>query len=483
MLRRVAVYVRVSTQEQAASGYSIGEQTERLKKYCEAHDWTVVSVYTDPGFSGAKMDRPALQRLLSDAGRGIFDTVLVWKLDRLSRSQRDTMYMVESCFLAGGIDFISMNENFDTSTPFGRAMVGILSVFAQLERDQIRERMTMGRVGRAKSGLYSGCAHPLIGYDYKDGALVPNEYEAMQVRLIFELFVRGLDGRELSYTAIRDYMAERYVTKYGAWKAVNEIKFILTNPVYIGQVSFQGVYYDGVHEPIVSRELWDAAQAAVERRTEIFGNATRKREGQVNLLTGLCFCGKCGRRYTIKTMKHQKAGRYYEYRYYRCDSGREKKAEDRGCKNASFRQDELEGLVLSEIRKLSLDPSLIDGMAGASFPDPENDAAVLSRRIAEVDAQSSRVLDLYQLGTVELSAVSSRLDALKKEKDALLQELAALDTKKPRVSASEAKAAAARLDDVLDGGSDAERQQLVRSLIDRIVLTDETVEIHWGFCL
>ena len=483
MLRRVAVYVRVSTQEQAASGYSIGEQTERLKKYCEAHDWTVVSVYTDPGFSGAKMDRPALQRLLSDAGRGIFDTVLVWKLDRLSRSQKDTMYMVESCFLAGGIDFISMNENFDTSTPFGRAMVGILSVFAQLERDQIRERMTMGRVGRAKSGLYSGCAHPLIGYDYRDGALVPNEYEAMQVRLIFELFVRGLEGRELSYMAIREYMAERYTTKYGAWKAANEIKAILTNPVYIGRVSFQGVYYDGTHEPIVSRELWDEAQAAVARRTETFGNATRKREGQVNLLTGLCFCGKCGRRYGIKTIKTCRIGRVYKYRYYRCDSCRHKKQDGPRCDNASFRQEDLEGLVLSEIRKLSLDPSLIDSMAAGSAPDPDGDAAVLSRRIAGLDAQSSRVLDLYQLGSVPLQEVSARLDALKKEKDALLQELAALDTKKPRVSASEAKAAAARLDDVLDGGSDAERQQLVRSLIDRIVLTDETVEIHWGFCL
>lgn len=481
-MRRVAVYVRVSTQEQAASGYSIGEQTDRLRKYCEAHDWTVVSVYTDPGFSGAKMDRPALQGLLSDAGRGIFDTVLVWKLDRLSRSQKDTMYMVESCFLAGGIDFISMNENFDTSTPFGRAMVGILSVFAQLERDQIRERMTMGRVGRAKSGLYSGCGHPLIGYDYREGLLVPNEYEAMQVRKVFELFLNGLDGRELSYSAIASYMAERYTTKYGAWKARNEIKAILTNPVYAGRVSFQGVYYDGVQEPIIPQDVFDAAQAAVARRTEIFGNSTRKREGQVNLLTGLCFCGKCGRRYTIKTMKSQRIGRCYEYRYYQCDSARDGKAKGPRCRNKSFRQEELENLILSEIRKLSLDPSLIDSMA-AAVPDPEDDAAVISRRIADIDTQSSRILDLYQIGTVELSSVSSRLAALKAEKDALLQELDALDTKKPRLSAAEAKAAAASLDDVLDGGSPEDRQRLVRSLIDQIAVADEAVEIRWGFCL
>lgn len=109
----------------------------------------------------------------------------------MSRSQKDTLTLIEDEFLANGVDFVSINENFDTSTPFGRAMIGILSVFAQLEKDQITERFTMGRIGRSKAGFYHGGATPPTGYDYKDGLLVINEYESLAVKDIFRLFLSG----------------------------------------------------------------------------------------------------------------------------------------------------------------------------------------------------------------------------------------------------------------------------------------------------
>ena len=137
----VALYIRVSTQEQAKEGYSIGEQTERLEKYAQAHGWTVFKKYTDPGYSGANMQRPALKQLIQDAKSHKFEKVIVYKLDRLSRSQKDTLMIIEDILLKNDVDFVSMNENFDTSTPFGKAMIGILAVFAQLEREQIKERM------------------------------------------------------------------------------------------------------------------------------------------------------------------------------------------------------------------------------------------------------------------------------------------------------------------------------------------------------
>ena len=149
-MKTVAIYCRVSTQEQAAEGYSIGEQQSRLSKFCDAHGWKIVHVYSDPGFSGAKLQRPAIQQLIADCSYGLFDCVLVYKLDRLSRSQKDTLYLIEDVFNVHQIGLVSMCENFDTQSPFGKAMIGILSVFAQLERDQITERMTMGRIGRAK---------------------------------------------------------------------------------------------------------------------------------------------------------------------------------------------------------------------------------------------------------------------------------------------------------------------------------------------
>ena len=188
--KHAALYIRVSTQEQAKEGYSIEAQTERLTAYCKAKSWAIYDVYTDAGFSGSNTQRPALQRLFADIDAGHVDCVLIYKLDRLSCSQKDTLYMIEDVFLSHNVDFVSMQENFDTSSSFGRAMIGILSVFAQLEREQIRERVTMGRVERAKAGLWHGGGYRPYGYDYVDGHLVVNAIEAVMVREVFDLFLK-----------------------------------------------------------------------------------------------------------------------------------------------------------------------------------------------------------------------------------------------------------------------------------------------------
>ena len=137
-----ACYVRVSTDNQLEN-YSIEEQTDRLQAYCRARDITITEFYTDGGYSGGSINRPALQQMLKDIRSGEINLVIVYKLDRLSRSQKDTLTLIEDHFLANHVDFISVSENFDTSTPFGRAMIGILSVFAQLEKEQITERFMM----------------------------------------------------------------------------------------------------------------------------------------------------------------------------------------------------------------------------------------------------------------------------------------------------------------------------------------------------
>lgn len=157
-----------------------------MEKYAEAHDWIVSKWYNDPGFSDGTLERPALKELIRDVKCRKLDKILVYKLDRLSRSQKDTLYLIEDIFLKNDIDFISMTENFDTGTPLGRAMIGILSVFAQLEREQIKERMQIGLDARAREGYFHGGGYSPIGYDYKDGKLVINEYEAMQIKKIYD---------------------------------------------------------------------------------------------------------------------------------------------------------------------------------------------------------------------------------------------------------------------------------------------------------
>ena len=169
-IKRVFLYIRVSTESQE-EGYSIDEQKDRLLAYCKAHGWIVVAIFIDPGHSGSNLNRPAMQTMIEAAERRDADAVLVYKLDRLSRSQKDTLYLIEDVFMPNGVDFISMQENINTASVFGKAMIGVLSVFAQLEREQITERTMMGRDGRAKEGKWHGGGTEPIGYDYVNGVL------------------------------------------------------------------------------------------------------------------------------------------------------------------------------------------------------------------------------------------------------------------------------------------------------------------------
>ena len=224
---RVALYIRVSTQEQAKEGYSIGEQTDRLKKFADAHGWTIVKIYTDAGHSGANQERPALQDMIEDIKEGRIDKVAVYKLDRLSRSQKDTLELIEDVMLKNGCDFESMTEKFDTATSFGRAMVGILAVFAQLEREQIKERMSLGSEARIKEGKWRGGAHVPFGYDYEAALekLVINEYEAMIVKHIFEAFISGS-----TFYSIEKEMKEKGQSFNNSGNTSNRtIKYVLEN--------------------------------------------------------------------------------------------------------------------------------------------------------------------------------------------------------------------------------------------------------------
>ena len=121
-----------------------------LKSYLKSKEWEDYEIYTDPGFSGKDLNRPAIKKLIQDCKDGKIDTVLVFKLDRISRSQKDTLYLIEEVFNKYGVGFISIRENFDTTTPFGKAMIGVLSVFAQLERETILERTRLGLKKRAE---------------------------------------------------------------------------------------------------------------------------------------------------------------------------------------------------------------------------------------------------------------------------------------------------------------------------------------------
>ena len=222
--------------------------------------------YIDPGYSGSNINRPAIQKLISDVKSNKIDIVVVYKLDRLSRSQKDTLYLIEDIFLKNGVDFVSMNENFDTSSAFGRAMIGILYIFAQLEREQIKERTSMGRMERAKNGYWHGGGFDPVGYNYINGELIINEYEAMQVKEIFDLFIKGYTINQISLILFD----KGYTTKYGNRKYASTVTSCLNLPLYIGKISYGGNLYDGKHQPIIDLETWDKAQKIYKSQSRAF---------------------------------------------------------------------------------------------------------------------------------------------------------------------------------------------------------------------
>ncbi len=479
--KKVAIYVRVSTDIQV-DGYSIDEQIERLEKYCQARDWIIYDKYIDPGFSGSNINRPAMLKMITDIRDNKIDLVLVYKLDRLSRSQKDTLYLIEEEFLPNSVDFISMTENFDTSTPFGKAMIGILSVFAQLERENIKTRLAMGHVGRAKAGYWRGGSNPPIGYDFIDGKLVVNEYEALQVQLIFKMF---LDGETIN--GISKYMHEHYKNKYSSYKDSSQTGTILKNKLYIGKIKYKGKEYDGVHEPIIDDETFNRVQARYKEISSKWSEHYRSPYHGKYLLSGLLFCGNCGARYFVATSR-RKDKRYAYYKCYSRDGNSTMKKMD-GCKNPNYKVEVLDQAVLDEIKKLKLDPDYIDQIIAADRSEDlgeNNDLLILKNKLTEIENKINKLMDLYTLGTIPFSDIGDRIKPLYEEKDQLETEIQKyqVQIKTPDVlSKSDTKDILNRYADQIDTADLSVKRELVQALIRKIEIGSErnTIKIYWKF--
>lgn len=470
----IALLARVSTQEQAINGHSIGEQIERMHDYCKAMNWTVYKEYIDAGYSGANTDRPALQRMIKDIKAGKIDKVLVYKLDRLSRSQKDTLELIEDVFLANGCDFVSMSENFDTSTPFGRAMIGILAVFAQLEREQIKERMAMGMLARAKKGKYSGSDKLPIGYDYIDGELVVNEFEKMQIIQVFEMYASGMSSR-----SIADKLNESgQYHKGGIWHH-QTIRNLIEKKTYIGYIKHSGEWYKGTHDAIISEELFNKCQDIRTQRKEQ-ALVYNRRIGKANsYLGGFLFCGKC----TARMAKFISGEKPYRNSFYVCNSRakRDKSAvKDPTCKNKRWKMDELDEIVFGEIKKLALDPNYYEEIK-ENQPIDER-PSIIGKEIKKLDDQLSRLMDLYSLGDMSVDILQDKIHDLNDQKIKLEQELESIELeKKNKMSHEETVRIVQSFGEILEENDFDKIRAVISALIEKIVVDDDDITIHWNF--
>ncbi len=326
MNKYAAIYIRVSTDAQREEGYSIDAQKEMLTAHCVSKGIKKYKYYIDGGFTGSNINRPELKRLIGDINDGLISCVLVYKLDRLSRSQKDTLYLIEDIFNPNGVDFVSLNESMDTSTPLGRLMLGILSAFAQLERENIRERTSMGMKERIKAGYWMGGGRVPFGYDYdqSSGILVPNQ-DSETVKRVYSLYLSGYSTASIS--KILGISNERLTRQ------------ILARKTYAGYMVYKGEEYIGKHIPIIELDTFLQVQSMRELR------GGRKIKSTAHLLSGFMVCGDCGTK-----MRYQKWGNSgYKIVCYSHDKSKAHIAKADKCQNNGVWAEELEDIVKEDL--------------------------------------------------------------------------------------------------------------------------------------
>lgn len=476
-INKVALYVRVSTTSQLEEGYSIEEQKAKLESYCDIKDWHVYKVYTDGGFSGSTTERPALEQLIKDAQSKLFDTVLVYKLDRLSRSQKDTLYLIEDIFLKNNIEFVSLLENFDTSTPFGRAVIGLLSVFAQLEREQIKERMQLGKLGRAKAGKSMMWAKTSYGYDYnkETGSMTVNEYEALAVKEIFTSYLAGM-----SITKLRDKINEEY-PKQPAW-SYRTIRGILANPVYCGLNQYKGQTFQGTHKPIISLVDFEQTQRELAKRQQTAKELSNPRPFQAKyMLSGLAQCGYCHAPLKVILGAVRKDGS--RFKRYECYQRHPRKTrgvtvynDNKKCESGYYEMELLEHYVLTRIAQLQNDPDKIQELFLGDI-SPAVDKQAIQKQIDSLTLKLSKLNDLYLDDRITL-------DELRTKSADFIKQRAALEEEIKKASNDKQAGQREKIEKLLDASSVLDmsydnQKVIVRELIDKVQVTSNKIVIRW----
>lgn len=319
---RAALYARVSTEEQT-EGYSLDAQIERCREYCEALGWQVVSEYLDPGFSGRSVRRPQFEQMVKDAEAGLFDILVVHKLDRFSRSLRDTITCLGE-LADHGVGFVSLEERFDYSTPSGKLQMHILAALAQWYSENLGQEIKKGLYQRVREGLWLGdlttgycrglCSQcddetcPHIGETDRGDGRTPilHPVDSEGVLLAFEGYATGQHTLETlaSFLSARGF---RTRSKKGRrpWTR-SALSETLKNPFYMGLVRYQGSLLPGKQEAIVEKELWEKCRGV--RRLHYDRPRAYSPKHRTYLFGGLLRCMACGGRMTAEA---RTSGRYY----------------------------------------------------------------------------------------------------------------------------------------------------------------------------
>jgi len=265
---KAAIYTRVSTEDQAKEGFSLDAQLDKLKSYCKARDWIIGGIYIDDGYSGRNVKRPAYLRMMEETDR--WDTILVIKMDRIHRNSKNFMLMMEQLKKLGK-EFVSMTESLDTSTAMGRFVMDIIQRIAQLESEQIGERVYIGMEQKARTnGGVLGFNIP-YGYDYNDGKLIINDSEAIIIKNIFDMY-----KNKFSMIKIAENLNQKNIpTKQNKIWRSQTISLILKNPVYCGFLHWEDYLNPSKHTPIIDKNTFNEVQKIMRKKSNNKNNHSK----------------------------------------------------------------------------------------------------------------------------------------------------------------------------------------------------------------
>lgn len=465
---RAGLQIRVSTLEQAIEGYSLAAQEKKLREYAKFKGYEIVGVYRDDGYSGASLNRPGLRRLMSDIEADKLDIVLIYKQDRLTRSVKDLLNLLD-VFDKHNVALYSITENIDLSSPFGRAALKMSATFSELERETIIERSKMGKDQKARQGELMGSGNSPFGYKYdkltKRFEIVPEEAEI--VRNIYSLYIRGMSIRQLNAYCRDTYNHPHFGNPMSC-------KALLHRPMYAGYFEWKGDLIKGVNfDPIITYEDYLKVQNILKQNT-----FRRNRLTSPYMLTGLLVCGDCGNRYVGKYKKSYQINRegkrvQYGSKYYGCTARikRDKNYHPAKCSNKMWRVEELDEIVLNAVKNIDFadlkSPKTVEG----SFD-------LLRGEIADAKNKIDKLLDLYMNDLVTREAYEQRLYEYEKrikQTEAVIEQEQEKLGDSPELPTNYLKEQQARIDELsLD-----ERRLYLKMIIKHIVLKNDEIYIEW----
>lgn len=414
--KKCFIYSRVSTEMQV-EGYSLEAQKNCLTKFAEREEMQIVNYYEDAGKSGKSIEgRPAFKKMLSDieSGQNV-DYILVYKLSRFGRNAADILNSLE-LIQTYDVNLICIEEGIDSSQTSGKLLISVLSAVAEIERENILEQTMNGRREKARQGKWNGGPAP-YGYMIKDNMLCVNEDEAELVRLIYDKYV----NTNIGYTGIAKYLNMQGIKKSVRTEKMIEqcsahfVSLVLTNPVYCGKIAYgrrtlekvkgkknhykrinasEYIKVEGLHEPIISEELWNKAQEKRKATGRKF--ASKYGKDRTHLLTGLLKCPVCGGpMYANRHCWTKKDGTYKEVGYYVC--GRNKLDRGKFCEyKADLKKSVIEPLVIEAIKEVVSDKyfaKAIEAHIGNIGKDDKIDKEIANfeNRLSEIELNKARL--------------------------------------------------------------------------------------------